>query len=280
MTVITLTTDFGTRDEYVGVMKGVILSICPSAQIVDLCHHIRPFDISGAARMLTSSWKYFPRGTIHVAVVDPGVGGKRALIAMEARSHIFIAPDTGILPSVLGSESPSQMVRIENRDLFLKPVSHTFHGRDIFAPCAAHLAKGLPLSSLGPAVKREALARLERIEPFFTPNGHMEGTIADVDHFGNLITDIPVEALGPDKGARHDSEMEICIENHQIKGVSRSYENVKPGTPIALIGSRGYLEIAVNRGNASKFFHIERGGRIRVRKKPTRSKSVSPSQKG
>ena len=195
MPIITLLTDFGTEDEYVGVMKGTILSIHPQAVIVDLTHHVSPQQVLQAAHILEASYRYFPEGTIHVIVVDPGVGTDRRIIVLKNEKHVFLAPDNGVLSLILDAGSVEFAAVVEADDFFLKPVSRTFHGRDIFAPLAAHLSKGLPLSRLGSETSPDQLNRLEIAKPYVAEDREIIGSIVGVDHFGNLITDIDGDTI-------------------------------------------------------------------------------------
>ena len=233
--VVALLTDFGHRDCYVGVMKGVILSICPKARLVDLCHEIPPQDLASASRALIANARYFPEGTIFAAVVDPGVGTARAAVAARAGGRFYLAPDNGLL----GHLEVDRAVRIENKDLILQPASRTFHGRDVFAPAAAHLARGVKLDDLGPRVGK--LKTLDLPEPRRTRAGRV-GEVVAVDRFGNLITNIPA-ALAAEGAA-------VRLGRRWIGRVVPTYASVKPGAFAALVGSSGVLEIAVRNGDA------------------------------
>ena len=184
--MITLLTDFGVEDEYVGVCKGVILGINPDALIVDLSHGIPPQNVLAAAYTLKHAYTYFPKGSIHVAVVDPGVGSARRLLALRKEGHLFLAPDNGLLVPIIGPGQNSDIRSIENEALFLKTTSATFHGRDIFAPVAAHMSRGYPFSKLGPALHANALTPLHHRESKITLDGGVEGTIVSVDRFGKF----------------------------------------------------------------------------------------------
>jgi len=188
--VITLLTDFGHLDEYAGVMKGVILSILPSVQIVDLSHEIEPQDITAAAYMINAAYPYFPKKSIHVVVVDPGVGSDRELVAVSSDGHFFIGPDNGVLTQIIKSRSFDRACQIKNSDYFLSPVSHTFHGRDILAPIAAHMASGVDINHLGPAIGPEDLVHIPIRDPGILNNGGLKGYVITSDRFGNLITNI------------------------------------------------------------------------------------------
>lgn len=233
--VIALLTDFGLRDPYVGVMKGVILGICPGARIVDLCHEIPPQDVAAGARALAANAGYFPEGTIFVAIVDPGVGSERAPIALAAQDRLFVGPDNGLLAHL----DVDRAVKIQNKAVMLQTVSRTFHGRDVFAPAAAHLGRGVKLDYLGPKIDR--LRDLELPEPRETRAG-LVGEVVWVDRFGNLITNIP--------GDRFKEGAAVRLGRRWIGKVVKTYSAVKPGELAALVGSSGTLEIAVRDGDA------------------------------
>jgi S-adenosylmethionine hydrolase len=264
MPVITLLTDFGTRDAYVANMKGVILTINPRATIVDITHWIAPQDVRQAAYAIAGSYRYFPAETVHIVVVDPGVGSRRAIVALRLEGQTFLAPDNGVLSPFLEKEPIEKIVRIENTDYFLKPVSRTFHGRDIFAPVGAQLSLGLPLDRLGAPIESSALFRLDLVQPRFEKDGRLSGTVIDIDRFGNLITNIDwpfVKHHYPAAG--HDS-LRFAIGRHTLNCLSSSYDSVKPGIALVLVGSRGFFEISVNRGNAALFFSARTGTPISV----------------
>jgi hypothetical protein len=261
MRLISLLTDFGTRDEYVGVVKGVILTRNPNAVVVDISHALDPQDVPGAALMLKAAYPYFPQSTLHVVVVDPGVGSRRAVVALALEDGpLFLAPDNGVLTLVLQDPRPKAAVRVENSAFFLAPVSRTFHGRDIFAPVAAALAGGAPLERLGPPVAAGDLVRLDL--PAARPAGAnaLDGAVVAVDRFGNLITNIAAGLLG----AGAHPHLQVEIGGHRIQGLASAYADAAPRRPVALIGSRGTLEIAVNCGNAAETLAVGRGAAVRV----------------
>lgn len=264
MPVISLLTDFGVDDEYVGVMKGVILTINPAAVIIDITHRVDPQGILQAAFLIQSTYRFFPKKTIHVIVVDPGVGSGRAILAYEKEDHIFIAPDNGVLTLLLDDRDDGKVVRIENSDYYLNPVSQTFHGRDIFAPVAAYLSKGTDIRKLGPALEPHKLLRLTLPTAFVDESGMIVGCVISIDRFGNLITNIDLKLLRqygiPEKKAV------IAVGDETLKGIMPSYVNVKPGNPLAISGSRGYLEIAVNKGSARSKFNAAVGEVVRIGK--------------
>ena len=289
--VITLLTDFGNQDAYVGIMKGVIAGINPFANIVDICHSIPPQDIFSSAYLLYSSYKYFPRKTIHVAVVDPGVGSRRDIVCVETKDYFFLVPDNGILGFIIQNEKPKSIFRITNNKYFLPSPSNTFHGRDVFAPVAAHLSLGLKPQQLG--IKINQLEQLYMPKPVHKKAGRVEGQIIYIDRFGNLISNITKEYLLKGVGGRKSgvgskkSEvrgktpdafekiskekilskydiMETTIGKKRIVGLSKAYTDAKPGEPLVLIGSAGFLEVSINQGNAQKYFRVDRGNKIRV----------------
>ncbi len=254
--IITLTTDFGLEDEYVGVMKGVILSICPAATIVDITHGISPQNCIQAAYIIDAAYRYFPAGTIHLAVVDPGVGTGRTMAALRADGHVFLAPDNGVLSFLLQKDGIFA-VRLNRSEYFLKDVSTTFHGRDVFAPAAAHLAAGVDLEALGEPVDRGALMTLDLGRPRIGADGRLSGTVVWADRFGNLTTSIDAASLDAYLRSKPGSAQPVIrIGEYRIAGLSSAYADAEPGRALALIGSRGYLEISVNRGNAHKDLRI------------------------
>jgi S-adenosylmethionine hydrolase len=264
MSIITLLTDFGTEDEYVGLMKGVILSIHPRAAIVDITHQIVSQDVVQAAYTIHASYRYFPPGSVHLIVVDPGVGTGRAVLALEMQKHFFIAPDNGILTRLLDDGDTTELVRITNTDYFLNPVSRTFHGRDIFAPVCAHVAKGVALSRLGTQMRPHEIVRLDNLQARLLQNGEIVGEIIAIDHFGNLISNIETRQLAQYRQADQTAGLKIRIGSHVIHGMSDTYGNVPSNTALALIGSRGYLEIAVNCGSAARQLNVRRGDTVHV----------------
>ena len=264
MGAITLTTDFGLSDPYVGLLKGAILCVHPTALIVDLTHAIPPQDCAQAARTLAWAYPYFPAGTVHTAIVDPGVGSGRKAIAFRFRDHLFLGPDNGVFTAVLGSDSPDQIVALENRAYFRHPVSRTFHGRDIFAPLAAHLARGIALDALGPALDPSDLVHLALPAPRLKFPGHLEGTIVAVDRFGNLITDIHRELLPLSGAGLPQRKLEIVCAQTRMRGLAQSYADQPPGTVLAIIGSRDTLEISVNQGHAAHLLKATAGDAVTV----------------
>lgn len=260
--IITLLTDFGLHDAYVGMLKGVILGLNPAARLVDLSHGVPPQDVLAGAMLLRSAWRYFPAGTIHLAVVDPGVGTRRRALAALAAGHFFVGPDNGLLWPVLAAQSHFQAVSLENSRYFLPEISATFHGRDIFAPVAAHLSLGLPLASLGPPVAAPVPLRLP--EPAFQED-LATGEIIALDHFGNLISNIPMARLHAWLAGR---SVQVLIQDRLIPSLSQTYGQVPPGALLALEGSHGFLEIACRDGSAARVLGAGVGARVDVKAKP------------
>jgi S-adenosylmethionine hydrolase len=264
MPVITILSDFGNDDEYVGVIKGVVLSICPSASIVDITHRIDPQDIHQAAYLIPSYYHFFPAGTVHIVVVDPGVGSQRSILAVNHREHFFIAPDNGVLTLLLNAEKSDTIIRVDNSDYFLEPLSSTFHGRDIFAAVGAHLSCGTKLDALGSSMDVKDTVRLKDLGCRISQTGELIGKIVSIDRFGNLITNIDSISLDAfcEKGALRRPQ--IHIGSFVISGLSNTYTDAAPTAPLALIGSRNYLEIAVNGGNAKENLKAQKGDSVRL----------------
>lgn len=268
--VITLTTDFGTSDTYVGSMKGVILRINPNAQIVDLTHAVPPQDIHAAAFSIYSAYRYFPKRTIHIIVVDPGVGSDRRAIVCQAGDAFFVCPDNGVLSYLLQNveneaELPVDAVEIQNKAYYLSEVSNTFHGRDIFAPVAAHLSLGVPLTDIGPPA--QALVQLPIQMPELSGT-ILTGQIVKIDRFGNAITNISERAIDRLVGASTGKipTYEIKIGNVRLNQLNRAYAESGAGKPLAIIGSTGLLEIAINGGNAKERLGLKWGDPVVVQK--------------
>jgi len=261
---ITITTDFGLADGYVAAMKGAILSVNPSANIVDITHQIAPQNIKEAAFILSTVYRYFPRGTIHLAIIDPGVGTRRKAIILRTPVADFVAPDNGVLSYIVKDFSgnsnnadipaPLVAVAISNPRYWRSPVSRTFHGRDIFAPVAAHLSLGLPPAEFGESITSVTILPLP--VPRKSPDGTISGEVIHIDGFGNLITDITEQELP-------GGTPQIEIGNKIIKGISTGYRQSKG--LLAYIGSSGYLEIAITEGNAAMSLGAGIGSKVRVR---------------
>jgi len=255
--VIALMTDFGLLDPYVGLMHGVIAGIAPHTRIVDLTHHINAQDVHEAGEILRDSFRYFPPGTIQVIVVDPGVGSDRRILAAEVDDQIVIAPDNGLVTALFDAIPPTAVHAVVNRDMWLKSVSQTFHGRDIFAPTAAHLAAGAALNAVGPEM--DDWRTLDLPQPIERDDGVI-GQVTRIDRFGNLITNI--------RGTQLPVLPRITVAGRTLDGLVRSYAEVSPGEPAAIVGSTGRLEIVVNQGRAAAYFRIERGVEVTVANQP------------
>ena len=263
MPPITLLSDFGYTDEYAGVLKGVIYGINPAAQIVDLTHGIDPQDVAQAGRTLAAAFDYFPQGTIHVAIVDPGVGSRRAIIAARQNGSIIVAPDNGLIWGVWAQHPPEIVVAVENSRFFRPAPGRTFHGRDIFAPVAAHLSLGVALTALGPSLEVSDLMRLEAAVARLRSGQVIEGEVEAEDHFGNLITNVDEVFLRRVLArTKMDPVLRICGRN--IKGLSGTYAEVEPGELLVLINSRGRLEIAQCCGSAARALSCGKGTPVRI----------------
>lgn len=258
--IITFTTDFGLHDHYVGTIKGVALSIVPSATLVDICHEVRSYDVLDGALTIAQAYRYFPAATVHVVVVDPGVGGARRPIVAEVGQQIFVCPDNGVLSFVYQREQPVSVRHIVNDRYFLQPVSSTFHGRDIFAPVAAHIAAGVPIDEFGPPILD--YATLELAAPKRVAQGVLAGTVLKVDKFGNVITNITPadisDALGPRRSFR------LKVGNASISNLRTSYAGAAPGQLFSIFDSLGYLEIAANQASAAEQLRITQGDAVEV----------------
>lgn len=259
--VITLLTDFGGSDPFVGVMKGVILEINPDAVIVDLYHGTAAHDPSEAAFLLVTSYRYFPRGTIHVAVVDPGVGGPRRPILATCDGHLFVGPDNGLLGPIAERGGPSSVRAITAARYFLQPVSATFHGRDIFAPVAGHLSLGAEPDRFGHPI--EDYVRLTLPRPSQSGARSIKGEILHIDRFGNLVSNIARDDLELLASGSPITTLRVEIVGRKAPIVAY-YAQVAPGAPGAVIGSADYLEIFVHQGDASRLLRAGRGAELVV----------------
>jgi S-adenosyl-L-methionine hydrolase (adenosine-forming) len=255
--IITLTTDYGTNDHLVGTLKGVILKINPEATIVDITHNVTPYDLLDGALAIGSAFSYFPARTIHVVVVDPGVGTERRPILATADNQYFVAPDNGVL-SLVYERDPNVVVRHATAEhYYLQPVSKTFHGRDVFAPVAAWLSKGWQTASMGEVIedyKRLALPRPK------ASDGVLKGVVMRVDGFGNLVTNFRQEDLSED--ARKSGTVHLKVGEREVSRLVETFAAGNSGEAIAYLGSAGYVEIAVNKGNAAKTLGLGRGAAV------------------
>ncbi|KPL07210.1 hypothetical protein AMJ86_05235 [bacterium SM23_57] len=248
--IITLTTDFGVRDGFPAAMYGVILSVNPQVRIVDLCHAIHPGDIAHGAYILTTVAPYFPAGTIHLAIVDPGVGTKRHILVLRTQEQVFIAPDNGLLGYILQQNPDAEVRYLENPKLWLEKPSFTFHGRDIMAPAAARLAMGIPFSEVGPVANFWEPAPLP---PMLKKEQYIQGYVIHIDHFGNLITNIPGEYTGT-----------LTIRDHRIETRAQTFSDGTPGEPVMLVGSSGCLEIVVKEDSAANLLKVSVGDTVNL----------------
>jgi S-adenosylmethionine hydrolase len=256
---VALLTDFGTRDHYAGTLKGVMLGICPDATLVDIGHDVPAHDVLAGALELAACYRYFPRGTIFLVVVDPGVGSSRRGIAADTGDYKFVAPDNGVLSAVFRESPPKKVVELTERKYALPTVSRTFEGRDRFAPAAAYLAKGIALVSLG-----KSIANYQVIDLPAPAAGEHEliGEVVRVDRFGNLITNIDRRAFDQFAAAR---SMAIDIGGRDVPRIVATYAEAPPGELCALFGSTDHLEVAINAGDAAAFLGLGRGAPVRVR---------------
>ena len=259
--LITLLTDFGDRDYFVASMKGVILNINPQAHIVDLSHHVTPYDVADAAYLLKSCYRYFPDGTVHVAVVDPGVGTTRRPLLVSSSRFCFLGPDNGLFTHIYQEETGIEVRHIENRQYRLDSDGATFDGRDLFAPAAAWLSKGQPLGSFGRLVPN--YERLPIPEPAWDKHV-MAGQIVHIDRFGNLISNLTAYHLREVRSVTKRSEPYIRIGGLTIDNLTRSYAEGLLDAPQALINSNGYVEVFLKEGRAADQLNVSRGARIEL----------------
>lgn len=257
--IITLTTDFGTADYYTGAMKGVILRIQPSAQIVDISHNIQPFEISDGAFTVAQACPYYPKKTIHVVVVDPGVGTDRRPILAQIDGQYYIAPDNGVLSMIFAGAERKALVRhLTNSRYFLKPVSRTFHGRDVFAPVAAQLASGIPPARFGPRIKDYLRLNFER--PTRVGKLAWTGRILKVDRFGNLITNLHVHEMA----GVNTRPFELKVGAQVIERLALTFTECAAGELFVVVGSSGYLEVATNQGSAASLLGSGAGAPVEL----------------
>jgi S-adenosylmethionine hydrolase len=259
--IITLTTDFGTSDHFAGTMKGVILGICPTAQIVDITHEVQPLEIADGAFTIAQAYSYFPKKTIHVVVVDPGVGSTRRPLLVETGGRCFIAPDNGVLSMALAREKLPQKLNVRhitNARFFLHPLSRTFHGRDVFAPVAAHLASGIPPARFGKRI--EDYLRLDFNTPRRTGKNIWTGSILKVDRFGNLSTNLHIDEFPGIK----TRAFELTAGVQTISRLALTFTECEPGELFVIVGSSGYLEVAGNQSSAAKTLGCGAGSPVQL----------------
>ena len=264
--IVTLTTDFGLSDHFVGTMKGVILGICPQAQIVDISHEVKPFAIPEAAYLIAQAYRYFPKKAVHVVVVDPGVGSARRALVAEAAGQFFIAPDNGVLSMIYAGEK-HRVRALTNQRYFRKPVSQTFHGRDIFAPAAAHLGAGVSAAEFGKPLSD--YIQLEFAKPARAGVHSWTGCVLQADRFGNLITNFRAS----DFPGLADGAFSLVLSGRRVIRLARSYAERAPGELFVIAGSSGYLEVSVNQDSAARLTGCAAGAKVElVQAGPTHSK--------
>lgn len=259
--IITLTTDFGTNDPFVGAMKGVIVDIVPEAQIVDITHAVQAYDVLDGALAIAQAYSYFPTGTVHMVVVDPGVGTTRRPILASSDGYHFVAPDNGVLSMVYAREERIHVRHITSDHYFRQPVSHTFHGRDVFAPVAAYLGKMVDSHKFGDEI--EDYVRFAAPRPKPAGENRLRGVILKVDRFGNLITNItPQDA--PALFAAKPSPFKVVVGSKEITEIYTNYAEGEPGEVFGVLGSMGYLEIAANRAPAAQLTGAGKGTEVNL----------------
>jgi S-adenosylmethionine hydrolase len=255
--IITLTTDYGLTDHLVGTLKGVLLRTNPDVQIVDICHSVVPYDVLDGALCIGAAHRYFPARTVHVVVVDPGVGSARRPILVSANNQYFIAPDNGVLSMVYEREDPVVVRHITSEHYFLRPVSETFHGRDIFAPVAAWLTKNSQADAFGEVIEDHVRFALPRPK---SQDGVLRGAVLRIDHFGNLLTNFTLEDLPEAK--RNPGAVKISVGGKAVKQMVANFAQGPAGEAVAFLGSSGFIEIAVIKGNAARTLGVNRGAEV------------------
>ena len=255
--IITLTTDFGLEDHYAGTMKGVLVSRCPDAKIIDISHQASSFSTLAGAYTIAQAAPYFPPGTVHVVVIDPGVGTARKGLLVKAKGQYFVAPDNGVLTLILAGDPMAELRAIANRALWLDPLSKTFHGRDIFAPVAASIASGTSLpEQIGPLVPEIVL--LPEIAPVELEPECWRGKVLSVDHFGNIITNFPSRKFG----ALTPGKFRLTVASHIITEARTTFGEAEPNLCFAYLGSSGYLELGINQGSAARQLGVSPGNSL------------------
>jgi len=258
---IVLTTDFGLKDEYVGVLKGVILSIDADATIIDLTHLISPQNIREAARIIGRNYRFFPGHSIHLCIVDPGVGSRRRILAVNAANQYFIGPDNGVFTPIFTSGTCVAVYEVTNEHWFLDNISNTFHGRDIMAPTVAHLSLGEPIESAGPLVSISTCVAISNPQPNVSPEG-LSGLIDFIDRFGNLVTNISAEALS---ACANQRQCDVVMGDRVMVLSRQSYADMADNTPTALMNSSGFIEICIKNGNAAQMLGAKVGDQVLIR---------------
>jgi len=258
--IITLTTDFGTNDHFVGAMKGVIVDIVPDVQIVDISHAVQAFDVLDGALAISQAYSYFPNGTIHMVVVDPGVGTARRPILASSDGYHFVAPDNGVLSMVYAKEERIHVRHITSEHYFRQPLSNTFHARDIFAPVAAYLAKQVDSHKFGDEI--EDYVRFAAPKPKPAGEGRLRAVVLKVDRFGNLITNVTPEDA-PALFAE-SAKFKIVVGSREITDIRKTFSEGAPGEVFGLLGSMGYLEIVANRAAAAQVTGVGKGAEVNI----------------
>ena len=255
--VITLTTDFGLRDHYVGVMKGVIAGINAAARVIDVSHEVRSYEVAHGAFVIAQAYRYFPQRTVHLVVVDPSVGSKRRAIVATAANQFFVAPDNGVLSQVF--EREKHIVRFVDSERFsLKPTSRTFHGRDLFAPVAGRLSTGTPLEDFGDVTNE--YVRLEPTTPKLIEPGRWRGRVLNIDRFGNIVTSFPAALTEKSPGG-----FRITVGALEVEAVAASYVSASEDKPFIIAGSSGYLEVSINQGSAAERAAVGLGAALKLK---------------
>ena len=259
--VVTLTTDFGLNDHFVGTMKGVILNIAPDAEIVDICHSVQAFDVLDGALAIAQAYKYFPVGTIHVVVVDPGVGTARRPIILSTEREYFVAPDNGVLSMIYAREERLRVRHVTEEHYFIRPVSQTFHARDVFSPVAGWLAKGVDSAKFGEEISDYVKFQAPKPKP--VDGNTLRGVVLKVDRFGNLVTnftpqDVPALFKSP------TPTFKIVVGKREVTEINSTYSEGSPNEVFAILGSMGYLEIASNRAAAAQIVGVGKGSEVTI----------------
>lgn len=257
--IVTLTTDFGHSDHYVGVLKGVILNINPDVQIMDLCHDLRPYDVMDGAFAIAQAYHYFPPRTVHLVVVDPGVGGSRRPILVSAGNFHFVAPDNGVLSLLYVREETVTVRHITASRYFLEPVSQTFHARDIFGPVAAWVSRQVEPEKFGDPV--DDFVRFQFPQPKKVNHRLLKGIVLRTDRFGTLTTNLTPDDV-PELFGETPPAFRLVVGKKEVTRLAASYEQEEPGEVFAILGSSGYLEISVNRGDAAAAVGVGRGAEV------------------
>jgi len=257
--IVTLTTDFGLNDHFVGTIKGVILDIVPDVEIVDICHSVQAFDVLDAALTIAQAYSYFPAGTVHLVVVDPGVGTARRPVIVTSERHHFVAPDNGVLSLIYAREERLHVRHVTAEHYYLQPVSNTFHGRDIFAPVTAYLAKGVDPAKFGDEITD--FVRFNAPKPKPVDGKTLRGVVLKVDRFGNLVTNFTPQEV-PALFQADPPPFKILIGQREITEIHTNYAQGAPGSVFGILGSMGYLEIVANRGSAAQILGLGKGSEV------------------